>query len=138
MINMNPKKPRGNCRNCNTKVKRPEAIYCSNKCQQEYQNKIYIERWLKGEITGLRKGTYPTTIIRPYLLLKASYKCEECGWSEINRFTAKFPLTIHHIDGNTLNNIIDNIIVLCPNCHSLTEFYGRRGFGGKDRYRSKK
>lgn len=133
---MNPKKPRRNCKNCGKECKRPVAIYCSNKCQQEYQNKIYIERWLKGEITGLNKGNYTSLIIREYLFFKASYKCQKCGWSEINKFTAKFPLTIHHIDGNSLNNTIENIIVLCPNCHSLTEFYGRRGFGGKNRYRS--
>jgi DNA-directed RNA polymerase subunit RPC12/RpoP len=32
-------------------------------------------------------------------------------------------LEIHHIDGNYLNNTIENLQVLCPNCHSLTLNY---------------
>lgn len=31
------------------------------------------------------------------------------------------PLEIEHIDGNALNNKEDNLILLCPNCHSLTK-----------------
>lgn len=48
-------------------------------------------------------------------------KCEICGISEWNGL----PLTcqIHHKDGNNKNNNIDNIQILCPNCHSQTENY---------------
>ena len=30
---------------------------------------------------------------------------------------------IEHIDGNYKNNAEDNLILLCPNCHSLTSTY---------------
>lgn len=38
------------------------------------------------------------------------------------------PLTlqIHHLDGNNKNNALDNIEILCPNCHTQTENYGRK------------
>lgn len=33
------------------------------------------------------------------------------------------PLELHHIDGNTQNNSLDNLKLLCPNCHALTDNY---------------
>jgi hypothetical protein len=32
-------------------------------------------------------------------------------------------LKLHHIDGNRYNNSLENISLLCPNCHALTENY---------------
>ena len=64
--------------------------------------------------------------MRNYLLKKHNYKCEKCGWGEINIFTNRVPLQIHHIDGNSENNVESNLQVLCPNCHSLTENFGSR------------
>ena len=29
-------------------------------------------------------------------------------------------MELHHIDGNRYNNELDNLQILCPNCHSLT------------------
>jgi len=43
------------------------------------------------------------------MLKKADYKCEICGWGEINPFTGKVPLEIHHIDGNYKNNVEENL-----------------------------
>ena len=52
-------------------------------------------------------------------------KCEKCGWGEKNPITNTTPLQIHHIDGNCKNNKEENLQLLCPNCHSLTETFGR-------------
>jgi hypothetical protein len=30
---------------------------------------------------------------------------------------------VHHEDGDSLNNEIDNLKLFCPNCHALTENY---------------
>lgn len=52
-------------------------------------------------------------------------KCEICG---INEWNGKpISLQLHHINGNSQDNRIDNIQLLCPNCHSQTE-----NFGGKN------
>jgi len=45
-------------------------------------------------------------------------ECEICGLSEW--LGHKIPLELHHIDGNRFNNSLDNLQILCPNCHSLT------------------
>ena len=48
-------------------------------------------------------------------------KCEKCGLQEWQG--QKIPLQVHHIDGNHYNNVIDNLQILCPNCHAQTDTY---------------
>lgn len=35
----------------------------------------------------------------------------------------EIPLQVHHIDGNTKNDDINNLQILCPNCHASTDNY---------------
>lgn len=49
------------------------------------------------------------------------YKCENCGLSEW--LGELIPLELHHIDGDHHNNKIENYMLLCPNCHALTDSY---------------
>jgi Zn finger protein HypA/HybF involved in hydrogenase expression len=46
------------------------------------------------------------------------YKCEICGITNWNG--ERITLQLHHIDGNDANNTIENLQVVCPNCHSQT------------------
>jgi len=69
------------------------------------------------------------THIRKRIFEERGRKCEACGWSEVNSTTGIVPVQVHHKDGNKKNNYSSNLIVLCPNCHSLTDnfmFYGRK------------
>jgi hypothetical protein len=56
-------------------------------------------------------------------------KCEHCGAS--SWFEQPIPLEVHHKDGNNLNNRLDNLELLCPNCHALTTNW--RGHNIKNR-----
>ena len=47
------------------------------------------------------------------------YKCEECG--VLNWNNKDISLQLHHKDGNKNNNKLDNLKILCPNCHSQTD-----------------
>jgi len=47
--------------------------------------------------------------------------CEQCGLSEWQG--QAIPLEIHHINGNNTDNCIENLKLLCPNCHALTNNY---------------
>jgi hypothetical protein len=57
--------------------------------------------------------------LRKRLLHERNYTCEECSIG--NEYNGK-PLTLEldHIDGNSNNNNIENLRILCPNCHSQT------------------
>ena len=45
-------------------------------------------------------------------------KCEECGWAKKNS-DGYLPLELDHINGDHNDNRLENLRVLCPNCHSL-------------------
>lgn len=49
------------------------------------------------------------------------YRCESCKLNEWMGVT--IPIELHHIDGNRFNNDIDNLQILCPNCHAITDNY---------------
>lgn len=83
----------------------------------------YIERWKSGLEGGMRGVTSISSHIRRYLLERSGSKCEQCGWSKIHPVTGKVPLEINHKDGDHTNNKEDNLEIICPNCHSLTETY---------------
>ena len=53
-----------------------------------------------------------------------SYECECCGISEWNGKELK--LQIHHINGNHFDNRLENLQILCPNCHTQTDTYGSK------------
>lgn len=48
-------------------------------------------------------------------------KCEICG--NIQWLEQPIPLQIHHINGINNDNRVENLQILCPNCHALTDNY---------------
>ena len=110
------------CKNCKKEISNKKK-YCSNKCQKEFEYKDYINKWKQNKVTGMR-GNYQISMnIKRYIFKKYNFKCAKCGWGEMNKFTNTLPLEIEHIDGNYKNNKEENLLLLCPNCHSLTSTY---------------
>lgn len=44
--------------------------------------------------------------------------CEICGWSKKTK-DGYLPLELDHINGDRHDNRLENLRILCPNCHSL-------------------
>ena len=127
------------CLNCGKEIKEisHSPKYCSHECANEHKYKEWIKRWKNGEEDGMSGEYNLSKAIKRYLLEKHDYKCEKCGWGEKNEFTETIPLEIHHIDGDYTNNKEENLQVLCPNCHSLTETHkshNKRGRAGRRKY----
>lgn len=111
------------CCNCGKLLNYRQFKYCSNQCQQEYETNNRLIEWLNGKNFTTINHLIPR-FIKNYLLKIHNYKCERCGWGEIHPITGLVPLQVHHKDGDCDNNLIDNLELLCPNCHSLTDTFG--------------
>jgi len=78
----------------------------------------------KIDLTEILKGLHPTyqtlklkkRLIREKVL---EYKCVSCGLFEWQG--KEISLHLDHIDGNNHNHKLENLRLLCPNCHSQTD-----------------
>lgn len=125
-------KKRGTLINCNyCGVETKNYKFCSKKCSTNYIKTQTFNRIENGDLS-LYHVKY-----KEYLIFKHGNKCMECGWNKINITTGLVPIQLEHIDGNSDNNELSNLKLLCPNCHSLTSTFGalNKGNGRKNRYK---
>lgn len=69
--------------------------------------------------------------MRAALIYLKGHQCERClntEWQEM-----PIPLEIHHLDGDHCNNEIENLQLLCPNCHALTNNWRGKNISKKDK-----
>lgn len=93
------------------------------------RNRVFDRKYTKEYIlNGGSVGAKCIKELKKYLLEYGILKevCSLCGqknsWNNL-----PLVLQIDHIDGNRENNSIDNLRMLCPNCHSQTiTFSGRK------------
>ena len=90
---------------------------------------------LKEILSGLHP-TYQTNNLKRRLI-KEGIKEERCEGESCNITNVwngkKLVLHLDHIDGNSNNHKLNNLRLLCPNCHSQTET-----FSGKSSKKNKK
>jgi hypothetical protein len=110
------------CMNCKNPV---TAKYCNTACQKEYE-------W-KQRIHKVEAGLGSSKNAKRYLLETKGHCCNKCGNSEWN--DQPIPIELEHIDGNSENNSIDNLELLCPNCHAQTPTYKGANRGKGRHYR---
>jgi hypothetical protein len=80
-----------------------------------------IIRFDTSDILAGNHPTYPTLKLKKRLLEESilDNKCDECG---ITKWQNKeIVLQLDHIDGNCHNHKLNNLRMLCPNCHSQTD-----------------
>ena len=73
------------------------------------------------EILEGKHPQYQTFKLKQRLLnvgLKSN-QCEDCGITEWN--SKPIAIELDHINGKNFDNRIENLRLLCPNCHSLTD-----------------
>jgi len=114
---MNAKKIRGWCNNrCGNAIKRGATKYCSFRCQHDYARRARVELLESGRYAALQT----TSFLRRYLIARLGERCSKCGWAERHIVTRRVPIEVEHIDGNWENYRLENLTLLCPNCHALT------------------
>ena len=105
-----------------TKLDKNRSLYFSETGIQLINKQRY-----RDTVDILQKNvSYPSSKLlhRLYKEGLKEKRCERCKITEWEGEPISFHL--HHKDGDRLNNELENLQVLCPNCHSLTE-----NFAGK-------
>lgn len=89
------------------------------------KKKYPIEDYLSG------KRYCSTHVLKKKLLSQGvfQHKCYNCGRTEWNN--KPIPIELEHIDGDSNNNTLDNLTILCPNCHAQTPTYRGKNCKGK-------
>lgn len=86
--------------------------------KREKQSEFSLDDILKGKYPH-----YPTRRVKERLIKEGIKKliCECCyrdTWNDL-----PIPLELNHIDGNRNNHKLDNLELICPNCHAQTTTY---------------
>jgi hypothetical protein len=90
------------------------------------------QSWNKGRTIGPKKPLQfylkKDTVVQSFrlklrLIAEEIFEHKCCGCSLIEWLGNPIPLELHHKDGDHYNNEIDNLELLCPNCHALTDNY---------------
>ena len=92
--------------------------FCSMQCRAKHKSNEHKQNFFSGLLE--KRIDRPTA--RRYLAEARGYKCEVC---KVSDWQDK-PITLHvdHKNGDPSNDHPDNLRLLCPNCHSQTEFLG--------------
>lgn len=83
---------------------------------REAKYEHYITEWIAGSITA----PFVNRRIRRWIMEQCGKQCWQCGWNTKNPYSNTVMVEVDHIDGNNNNNVVSNLRLLCPNCHSLT------------------
>jgi predicted restriction endonuclease len=104
--------------------------YCNRTCQAKYVRSKKMELVNAGNFDALNMADVSIANLTRRLLIEThGAKCMLCGWDKVNPWTSRSPLELHHKDGDPTNHDLSNVILLCPNCHALTEHCKSRGKG---------
>lgn len=90
---------------------------------------IRISTFRKSSLEYLKSSCVKTNTLKQKLIedgIKES-KCEKCKLKEWQN--KPIPLELHHIDGNCHNHSLNNLQLLCSNCHSLTDNNAGKNIG---------
>ena len=66
-----------------------------------------------------KNSTFRSTKLNNALIFLRGRKCENCGIEEWLGQPIK--LQVHHVNGDRTDNRLENLQLLCPNCHSYTD-----------------
>lgn len=124
-LHRNPRRSCEECGNC-IKSTRNYRRFCSVACSNKHRRGIVYDG-TRSKDRALTVKEYREAAFNAFGRI-----CVLCG---IGEFWQGQPLTLQvdHINGDRYNNSLDNLRVLCPNCHSQTPT-----FNGKHLWKKKK
>jgi hypothetical protein len=76
-----------------------------------------IDDYLSNEYP-IQSNRLRRRLIKDGVLKRRCSGCKLDSWLD-----QPIPLELDHVDGNHMNNALDNLRLLCPNCHALTSTF---------------
>ena len=116
------------CKECGKKIPSNYKEFCSKKCKVNNKQNYYFNA-IENEVYVFNSKITEEKWVKKYLVHKHGEKCMKCEWNEKHPITNNIPIQLNHIDGNSDNNSLKNVELLCPNCHALTPNYGSLNIG---------
>jgi len=90
------------------------------KGNQGGQGRKYCQ--LKPAVSYLYKGSIVNAHDLRLKLIRDGIKAAKCESCHLKTwFNGSIPLELHHINGDRFDNRLENLQILCPNCHALTD-----------------
>jgi len=129
LIKINEGKLTGNCRSCAQKGHRgyTKGLIHSEKTLNK-MSEMRIGKLNPQWLGGITNNPYSVKFnekLKKQIRKRDQYRCQQCFRHQDELYTKKgrkYKLPVHHIDYNKQNNKPSNLISLCRNCHSQTNF----------------
>jgi Zn finger protein HypA/HybF involved in hydrogenase expression len=90
------------------------------------RTKIPLEKILVKNSTYTNSNGLRKRLIKEGIFEKKCYECNRTIWND-----KEIPLELEHKNGDKRDNRIENLTIMCPNCHALTPFYRGRNINNK-------
>lgn len=82
------------------------------------------QAWNKGQQLKDWTNYHRPRSFKKHLIKLRGHKCERCQLSEWEK--NPIPLEIDHVSGDKTDNRLENLLLLCCNCHALTSTWRGR------------
>lgn len=89
-----------------------------------FKPKRSLDEYLSNEFP-IQSFKLKRRLLKENIFPHKCFNCEQEKW-----LSKPIPLELHHIDGNNQNNNLNNLQLMCPNCHALTDTYRGKNIGG--------
>lgn len=81
------------------------------------QRRLNIKEYLK-EGSSIQSNKLRKYLLESKVFESKCYKCKNIEWNNL-----PIPLELEHINGVNNDNRLENLTLLCPNCHAQTSTY---------------
>jgi 5-methylcytosine-specific restriction endonuclease McrA len=87
--------------------------FCTRRCKD-------LSQRIEGGLEGIRPAHYGDVATGDYKRVAfrdMPHECGDCGYDEHPEI-----LVVHHLNGKRSDNRLENLTIVCPNCHALRHY----------------